>query len=460
MMNLSTRPACVRVIRRCCVVVAVGVVSSTTALPYVTAGKPEPEIDVRLEAPRDLYHPGEVVRLRGILKNVSGKQQAFSKYALSTSGLPGPVTLVVRTPDGHVYECIASQKYNAELLNLTSPELEVRLDVSEQRNIFDYWFYLRNGRSEFSSDDEASPPNFRQTGIYRAWFIYSISVDQSFPGGGWCGIVQSSVVEWSVSLLQPEQTLQEPTPQQLEAVGRLIASGAAFKIEDQEFVRDELLKAENEGLARHVLELHRTGRGLHLDQLLRQRACVPSDWGGVAMAGIDGPYLKSAAMSALEDNEAIAAGVHGPTNSVRMLPKEMVTAYMLLHPDDELSRERWVKLARRGCRIQTKTDQAGHVWARGEGPLGVPAAWSILMDLGVLHAGMTALAAVEILGPPMPHESPHTEHHAPTAQEPQPAFEIHDGTLRWHLTSPRHVNPGLTAVIRDGKVVKFRFRRG
>ena len=64
----------------------------------------------------------------------------------------------------------------------------------------------------------------------------------------------------------------------------------------------------------------------------------------------------------------------------------------------------------------------------------VASAWSVLLELEVLHAGMTPEAAIEILGPP----SHRTE-----------------SSLTWYLDSPRHVNPGLAATMHGGKVKSF-----
>jgi hypothetical protein len=78
------------------------------------------------------------------------------------------------------------------------------------------------------------------------------------------------------------------------------------------------------------------------------------------------------------------------------------------------------------------------------------------MDLGVLYPGMTADEAVEILGSPTTRRIPVVDRNAPTSVDAkESSHHMQDGLLRWHLVSPRHVNPVLTAEIRDGKVVRF-----
>lgn len=65
--------------------------------------------------------------------------------------------------------------------------------------------------------------------------------------------------------------------------------------------------------------------------------------------------------------------------------------------------------------------------------------WQFLLDLDLLHEGMTLEEAALILGP---FQSFCT----------QP-----DMTVRWVYRSMMHVNPGLDATIRDGRVVEFKF---
>jgi hypothetical protein len=61
-------------------------------------------------------------------------------------------------------------------------------------------------------------------------------------------------------------------------------------------------------------------------------------------------------------------------------------------------------------------------------------AWEVLLELGVLHPGMTAGEAIAILGPPSGQS---------------------DQRLIWYIATPRHVNPGLSAALKDGKVMEF-----
>jgi len=78
-------------------------------------------------------------------------------------------------------------------------------------------------------------------------------------------------------------------------------------------------------------------------------------------------------------------------------------------------------------------------WARDRARLGdpgfTPLAWRILIERKVLKPGMTREELLDILG-------------GPTGRRERDGREH----LYWYRDSPRHVNPGVRAVVEDGKV--------
>jgi hypothetical protein len=65
----------------------------------------------------------------------------------------------------------------------------------------------------------------------------------------------------------------------------------------------------------------------------------------------------------------------------------------------------------------------------------------VLLELEVLHPGMSVEAAIEILGPPSHRDGDR-------------------GYVGWHISSPRHVNPRLSAEVDDGKIIRFKMGLG
>src|SRR5262249_33192896 len=137
--------------------------------------------------------------------------------------------------------------------------------------------------------------------------------------------------------------------------------------------------------------------------------------------GIDGPYLKGLAEWELEAiaSRSTKSGVHGRSVTLGV---EQVTVYLALHPDDEAMRKKLVDAAEGSCRLD------------GPHVLRISEAWSILIRQGVLHDGMTVEEARAILG-------------APTREGKD--------YLEWYVSTPRHVNPSLSARMTNGKLKEW-----
>jgi hypothetical protein len=357
------------------------------------------------------------------------------------------VTLHIATPAGaeYTYAPLADRPLRD---SLNPSDFQAHLMAVEELEPFDVWLRLADGQPGWRhSGGRPSAHPLRVAGIYRAWFEYAASPPRGAPAGAWSGSVRSDAAAWTVPLFRPEDRRGAPTPQQSAALARFRAQAPAFDNKDYEFLQRELLLAENEGLASFILDLLPQKREVpadgHLVDMVAHRA-GSRERDGTLILGIDGPYLKSLASTALaaldrpppDPNELRL--FRGPRSSVL----DALLAYLKLHPENDEARARLIRLARRSVRIRIleKPRPGGATWANA-GPLSPDTAWTILLDLGVLHAGRPLAEAIEILG-------------QPTGRADAKA------TVTWYLDSPRHVNPGLAAEVIEGKVLAFRRNSG
>ncbi len=393
-----------------------------------------------LHTDRELYHPGEVVHLVGSVKNngdtptkvpVLLRDRAFLVVRLHVE-LPDGADLIYEPPDsrrplkGYEFKTAVAAGAPATVFELP---LRVGADLAHWRNL----------------NAPARPISFRGAGTYRAWFEYTVELPPKSPPGAWSGTARSNTAAWTVRPLTAAERVVEPTDAQKTALHRFRAMAPAFDNKDATFLQAELLRAQNEGLARWVFDLLRDGGNAAADSLLLNMLTArlaSREPDGTLVPGVDDPTLKILAQT------TVAAIEHPPAdpNSLRLFRAPMpgaldaTLAYLRLHPDDEATRMRLEAMARRSARIRTLDKPSGErrAWA-SDGPMQPVAAWTTLLDLGVLHAEMSVAEATAILGAPTDRRN------AGSASS----------TLSWYLNSPRHVNPGLRAEVRKETIVRF-----
>jgi hypothetical protein len=102
--------------------------------------------------------------------------------------------------------------------------------------------------------------------------------------------------------------------------------------------------------------------------------------------------------------------------------------YLHFHPEDKQQASRAIEIAKRDARVavnETKKEGAR---------LDISRAFAILIKLGALHDGMKLDEAKEILG--------------------EPTRENRE-VVSWYLNSSRHVNPGVSAKMKDGELAEW-----
>ena len=180
--------------------------------------------------------------------------------------------------------------------------------------------------------------------------------------------------------------------------------------------------------------------------MIANRACSldPKEGhNGPLKLGIDGPYLKTAAMAAIDAFENSGQDPNRHWTFRSMYGVNLAIAYLRFHPEDNESRARLIKLAKQNAHLPppvTRNDLKVHRAAKAGDVVrpsqpSTPSAWQILLELDVLHPDMTPDEAIEILGPPSRKS---------------------DSSLTWYIDTPRHFNPGLSASVERGKIKEFR----
>lgn len=416
-------------------------------------GKPEGAgVECVLRVDRTVYHPGEMIDLQGYVKNsgnavVKLTTPDFARnYAMSH--------LHIRTPSGEEfsYEPYRGHPLQSSLLSSLPRGFTTELAPGQEHSAFRKDLGVTWDLTNWvSREHEHGPLSLREPGEYRFWFEYQLSKVPNAPQDAWMGTVTSNTLAISVAELRPDERREKPTAEQLATIEKL-QSVAPTSIEGRDLLQQAMLRAENEGLAAHLVNLclQDARRGEDFIVMVSLRACRDQVEGDRLQLGIDGPYLKTLALATIERLE------HPPQdpNHLRLLRSpyalNATIAYLRFHPEDTASRKRLIEIAVQSAKLpppgklQPLPDghaamPGGHASvqpseSQSQG-IYVPFAWSVLLELEVLHAGMTAEAAIEILGPP-------------SRRTPD--------SLTWYLDSPRQVNPGLTAKIEDGKVKSFR----
>ncbi len=240
---------------------------------------------------------------------------------------------------------------------------------------------------------------------------------------------------------------QAPTAEQSAAVAKLHA-GINHGDPVYEFLQKEIDQKKNEPLASRLVDRCLSNDKIAGDilPLLAIRAVNITgnlDAGGQIKLNVDGPYLKAIGLAVIDELE------NPPRNRQPRLPLRsldgvlLAVAYARFHPEDKQAVERLVVVAKANAKLPTpitlesiaEKHNAKLAAAPVEAPtLSTPAAWTVLLELGALRDGMTVDEAKEILGPP--------------------SGQTKD-SVRWYISTPRHVNPALNAKIEGGKIANW-----
>jgi hypothetical protein len=126
-----------------------------------------------------------------------------------------------------------------------------------------------------------------------------------------------------------------------------------------------------------------------------------------------------------------------PLSRELTLPKvsELVRRVKLLPEGDELRREAIALALRHAKVIDMASDRKADVTQYRRDHHRLYFAWALLVELNVLHPGMTVEEAVAILGP---------------------TTSVNAGDATWYYPSPMHVNPVLHGQLKDGRIQLFK----
>jgi hypothetical protein len=405
------------------------------------------QVEARLRLDRKACAPGESVELNGLLANV-GKVDVK---------LPGSdfarqyafVHLHVVTPKGEefLYDPYADHSLRSSVMAISAKSFVTNLASTAQHSAFQKALRVTDGLTGWSSSEHPHGPlSLRTPGDYRIWFEYHVPDVAGAPNDAWIGTVKSNTVILSVAELKPNDKLEQPTAEQLTAIAEL-QHAAPTSIEGRDILQQAMMRGQNEALAGRLIDLclQDAPRSMDFITMVSYRACnLDPEQGmtGSLQLGIDDPYLKRAALAAIE---AFTEPTKDP-NHLRVFRSaygvDIAIAYLRFHSDDRATWDRLVKLARQSASLPPPIPGSAARSIKTAKPqeplspaLSTDAAWQVLLELGVLHAGMTVDEAIEILGPP-PYRS--------------------EESLMWYIDTPRHVNPSLGAVVEQGRIVGFR----
>lgn len=403
---------------------------------------PKTVLEAKLLIDRRERHPGEAIELKGVLTNVGGKAL---KLPLSDSAREFTrVRLYIATPDGETfqYEPYAGHPLRSSLAAISPRSFGVELVSESEHRAFQKSLRLAEGFAAWSSREHPRGPlSLRKPGQYKFWFEYQVPAVDGAPEAAWSGSVRSDTVTVTVAAPREPVPNQQPTPEQFGAI-QTFQSVAPTAIDGRDVLQQAMLRAESEPLAERLTELclKDARRSEDFIAMLMWRACDPESErrpDGRMQLGIDGPYLKTAALAVVDayENPAEDPNHHRIFRSTYGV--NLAIAYLRFHPEDQPLQQRFVKLARASAPLPKQQRPAPKKLGGATEPpkLSIPAAWKVLLELDVLHAGMTIAQAVEILGPP-----------SGESQE----------DMTWYVDTPRHVNPALSATLKGKQVISFR----
>ena len=245
--------------------------------------------------------------------------------------------------------------------------------------------------------------------------------------------------------LATSETAERPTVEQLAAIDKL-QHEPPTSIEGRDLLQAAMMRKESEPLAEHLVQLvlKDARRSDDFIVMIANRAASLDrgpNTGDMLKLGIDGPYLKTAALAVIDSLENPPKDRNHQRTLRSSYGVQIAIAYLRFHPDNEKPRQRLVNLAEEHAKLPPPVTfetikRHAELGAEHFEPnwLPAPSAWQVLLELGVLHPGMTVDEAIKILGPPSGRSG---------------------NNITWYISTPRHVNPGLSAKTKDGKIQEF-----
>jgi hypothetical protein len=410
--------------------------ATSIAADPISLATPAIAIDAVLKTDRTEYHPGEVVRVVGSLKNAGSVE-----LKLPSNSLIWPfafAALHIHTPNGDdcTYDPYGGNPLRSSFAAITPRGYATKLPAGDDHLLFQK--ELRLTRDLIAWSDNGRPVDklsLRLPGRYQIWFEYRVPPVAGAPTDAWTGVAKSNTIEFTVADLLPARQLTALTAEQRATIEK-IQHAPPTSTDGLDFLGQQMLLAENEPLAARLVELCLADPPRNMDfiRLVWLRACstdFEKGANGPLLLGIDGPYLKTAGLAAIDAIEQTKPQEPHRQAFRSSYGIDLAIAYLRFHADDADSRERLVKIAKQSAPIPSPH---GFDKRPATGPISTPEAWTVLTELGVLHAGMTIDEAIAILGQPSGRS---------------------DKSLTWYLESPRHVNPGLSAKFENGRIVAF-----
>jgi hypothetical protein len=277
--------------------------------------------------------------------------------------------------------------------------------------------------------DQSNPLSLRNGGQYRLWYEISLPVVKNAPENAWSGSAKSNVVRFTVSELPPEQTLKEPTREQLLVLDEYVKGADKVRPGETdpryEQIKEALQLSRNEGLALEVLRLlkqhvpeEKSAWYQNLLVALVQRAHRAFQDGPLR---IDGPYLRELTAFFLQRLKQAFMSEEMPP----AVDLAAILLYLKSHPEDHELRLEAIALARKNASPGGLTEDHHLAHAKLE------YAWGVLIAAGMLREGVSLQEAVAILGLPGHVYGDQSKEY----------------TAEWPYQSPMHVNPVLRCSI-------------
>jgi hypothetical protein len=395
----------------------------------------------QLQLDRTTFHPGESIQLTGILKNAGPERVKLPATDFARQFAFARIHIATPAAREFVYEPHAKHPLRSSLTAVSPRSFSIELAPGAKRKAFQHSFRLSDDLTGWSNDEDAPGRlSLRAPGEYRIWFEYRVPAVANAPEEAWAGSVESRALSFTVSELAAAERLTE-LPEEQRAALETLQRVAPTSIDGREVLQRAALRAENEPLAERLVELCRQDayRSSDFISMLSWRACAPDNARGAYVPmplGIDGPYLKTAALSTLAAFEDASEARLRPFRSSYAV--NIAIAYVRFHPEDRDVRHRLEQLAARCAPLPPRETLSakGRATPPPQATPQIPTvmAWHILLELGVLHAGMSINEATQILGPPSKQS---------------------DEFATWYIDTPRHVNPGLSATVQGDRITAF-----
>jgi hypothetical protein len=338
---------------------------------------------------RTEYHPGEVLNLV-----MEFDVELNHPLRVPLAALCEYTAVHVVGPDGREYIWDRGGTHHEDAaMKIDADDWEPFNDADEQP--YTEKIRLAAGKQIWieAKTDRTIPFSLIVPGTYRAWTDCKIVARKNPPKHAWQGTVKSGEVMWTMTELPVERRRNEVIDEQQRELDAWLALA---KLKNEELgkpltiaLTQEVLLAENEGLAQKLVEIAKSGHAEAMSILLARTGDIND-----GQTGIDGPYLKQLAEYILEVDEKSDHQNVEADKSRSSASFDPVMLYLGYHPDDSDIHQKAVSALSDMARSKDSHTGRTSFWAS------VPYAWAALQKLGELKTGMTRQQAEDLLGPP------------------------------------------------------------